>query len=198
MESNLENSELIFTKVSYKRKRKFKKNGKNTQDLTKNLFENYGFFDADKIMKKILEAKADLLESEFFNSIAIPLNEALTHIDNHKFSKIICLGLGRVSESKVSCHQMALLLCLKEIFDIEVYVSDPMFTDNDLFLLKYLKVQVDRSNVEENLQLYEVFNDTAIHVFHPERLESLYVNFWEDNDEPKYLDCDLEFISNKV
>lgn len=49
--------------------------------------------------------------------------------------------------------------------------------------------------VINTFKYFDIFNDTAIHVFPPDKLKLLSEDFWSYNFEPKYLKNDMEFIS---
>lgn len=50
--------------------------------------------------------------------------------------------------------------------------------------------------VINSFKFYEVFNDTAIHIFPPKDIVFVSEEFWEGNKEPQYSDDDVEFITN--
>ncbi|XP_063912625.1 SRR1-like protein [Zophobas morio] len=49
-----------------------------------------------------------------------------------------------------------------------------------------------------SFRLYEIFNDTAIHVFPWTKLKLLSDDFWSLHPEPKYSKDDVELITNEV
>lgn len=49
--------------------------------------------------------------------------------------------------------------------------------------------------VINSFKYYDVFNDTAIHMFPVNRLSLISEDFWRNRDEPNYLD-DSEFVTN--
>ncbi|ENN82042.1 SRR1-like protein isoform X2 [Dendroctonus ponderosae] len=116
-------SQNDFTKVSYKRRGKAKK-----QPLA--IVKDCSVFNVDSNIRRINEAKTELQSTDFFQSVSALLKE------------------GRISELMVPRYQLALLLCLKALFNVEVLVTDPMFNNNDLSLLKHFEIGWLERNIE--------------------------------------------------
>ncbi|XP_030763960.1 SRR1-like protein [Sitophilus oryzae] len=279
--SNLDsNPENLFTKVSYKRKGKSThiSNGlvslNNTSHLEGHPTEQkwnirmgfYGYHQT--IISKSREWKS--LEHILRHRLDMEGEERLMYPEMGRYpypqvSKIICLGLGRISELTVPKYQLALLLCLKEFYyDLkEVYAYDPTFNDNDRFVLNHFGIKTETTNlegkyivpdntptlfylphcpkellnnllwsnwglnlhscivlsnsickviednrhrdlqifaeyilridpyvtefgIENSSELYEAFNDTALHCFYYNILEKLPLDFWAKRNEPQY------------
>lgn len=185
--------------------------------------------------------------------------------------RIVCLGLGNVSECTTSRFQLAFLLCLQSFCNnVHIEVCDPAFNKEDKLVLESFGFQVienleGKFTVNHNetvvfymphcpkqlsnnllwanwgLQLncciiiansfaklletnpkhvildnaqyilsispyvvelavinsfkfYEIFNDTAIHVFPLDKLSLISKDFWKLTPEPKYTEDDIEFI----
>ncbi|CAG9762395.1 unnamed protein product [Ceutorhynchus assimilis] len=54
-------------------------------------------------------------------------------------------------------------------------------------------------NIVNNFKIFEVFNDTSIHIFPMDKLKFLSQDFWEEHQEPQYSDSDIEFVrQNKL
>lgn len=51
--------------------------------------------------------------------------------------------------------------------------------------------------VINTFKFYEVFNDTAIHIFPHKDIILIPEDFWESREEPQYSDDDIEFITTK-
>lgn len=51
--------------------------------------------------------------------------------------------------------------------------------------------------VVNSFKFYEVFNDTAIHIFPPKVINLISKEFWGNVEEPQYSDGDVEFITNR-
>ncbi|KAF7268753.1 SRR1-like protein [Rhynchophorus ferrugineus] len=146
--STATNLDDVFTKVSYKRKGKIKnKINKNSNIYT---FDNCDttFIDKDKIIRRIVVAKEEFLATGVYESFTALLTEGLTILKKPKISKIVCFGLGHVSELTISRYQFVLLLCLKELYKLEVLLYDPVFNENDIFVLKYFGMIVESKNIE--------------------------------------------------
>lgn len=62
---------------------------------------------------------------------------------------------------------------------------------NGYYITKILPYCIEIA-VVNNFKFYEVFNDTALHIF--PNLHVISNDFWSDNAEPEYLDEDVEFI----
>ncbi|KAH1012877.1 hypothetical protein HUJ05_011956 [Dendroctonus ponderosae] len=211
-------SQNDFTKVSYKRRGKAKK-----QPLA--IVKDCSVFNVDSNIRRINEAKTELQSTDFFQSVSALLKEGLQQLNDPEIRKIICFGLGRISELMVPRYQLALLLCLKALFNVEVLVTDPMFNNNDLSLLKHFEIGWLERNIEDNskrvlkksakyinnispnvLELgivnsftyFDVFNDTSIHCFPIDKLNLLTNEFWDDCEEPEYSDSDMEIIRNSL
>lgn len=86
--------------------------------------------------------------TDLYQSVSALLKEGFSHTNNPKVTKIICYGLGRISESTISRYQLALLLCLKDLLQAEVEASDPVFNKNDLVLLEHFQINTERNNTE--------------------------------------------------
>ncbi|XP_060525836.1 SRR1-like protein [Cylas formicarius] len=132
-----------FQKVSYKRKSRLKP---KTEIAAQNELDP--FFDKLANVRRVIQAKEELVTTDFFESVTASLREGLQTLDGKKFDEIICLGLGRVSQLLVSRYQLALLLCLRELYGVQVRASDPIFNEHDKILLDYFDVSV----VDENLE----------------------------------------------
>ncbi|XP_066141675.1 SRR1-like protein [Euwallacea fornicatus] len=145
MSSNLEND---FKKVSYKRKRKIKHKFKNTIHEIHEIHSGSSTVDPSRSIKKISELKAELLTTDLFQSVSALLNEALRDLGEPKIIQIICVGLGHISELIVARYQLALLLCLKDMLEVELLVADPAFNSSDLDILKHFSINVQDNNVE--------------------------------------------------
>lgn len=193
---------------------------------------------------------------------------------NPKIKEIVCFGLGRIGECLISKYQFALLLCLQDLWGVQVKVFDPIFTDFDTWLLEAFKCERLTHNCEgkwrvtdkettlfylphcskqltnnllwanwglnlnyciiiansftaiventpkkllnhqgefitnisphvvelaiiNSFKFFEIFNDTAIHIFPWLNLGILSNDFWHFSQEPHYSDDDVEFIKEQ-
>ena len=95
--------------------------------------------------KAITDTAERLKHSDFFAKFATQVEKGIKvatgHVtdsgDGHEFG-LVCLGLGSISNSRSSRHQLALLDCLIEHFaNVElVTIYDPAFTEEDLAILR--------------------------------------------------------------
>lgn len=203
------------------------------------------------------------------------LREGLDLLKQSNISEIVCFGLGKIGESTVSRYQLALLLFLKELYQVKVYVYDPVFSQKENLILKKYGCEILDENIEgkypiksygitlfylphcpkqlcnnllwsnwgiqlsscmficnsfskilehtpkrllnksaeyilkispyvvefaviNNFKLYDIFNDTAIHIFPSHNINIISEDFWKHKYEPCYSDDDIEFITAKT
>lgn len=65
---------------------------------------------------------------------------------------------------------------------------------NAEFILK-INPFVKELHLENNFKYSDIFNDTSIHLFEKDKIESLEIEFWENISEPTYNKEDTEFIT---
>lgn len=65
---------------------------------------------------------------------------------------------------------------------------------NAEFILK-INPFVRELHLENNFKYSDIFNDTSIHLFEKDKIESLEIDFWENISEPTYNKEDTEFIT---
>lgn len=88
------------------------------------------------------------MTTDLFDSVSALLKEGLSALKNPVISEIICFGLGKIGECTIARYQFALLLCLKELYNVEVYVYDPVFNENDISLLNHFNINILTENLE--------------------------------------------------
>ncbi|KAJ8985706.1 hypothetical protein NQ317_014355 [Molorchus minor] len=92
-DSNPNLCENDFKRVSYKNKLR--------KSIPKSISNNPNFTYCDTFsnkeacIKRISEAKRELLSSDLFDSVKASLNEGLSALNNPEIFEIICLGLGK-------------------------------------------------------------------------------------------------------
>lgn len=264
-----------FKTVHYKRKGRQKSSAGQSTGHPDCSVTDWCDGDFERAIRRVNEAKEELSSSDFFQSVSALLKESLATLDNPKIVKIVCFGLGRVSELSAPRYQLALLLLIKSVFKVETIACDPSFNSNDLQVLSQLEINILATNVEgkynllncqgsvifylphcpkqlmnnllwsnwgvsllskciiignsinaviENnsrhsittsacylncilpyalefaivngFRLFDVFNDTSIHVFPKSKLQLLPIDFWNHCSEPEYFNSDVEFIKN--
>lgn len=263
-----------FKTVHYKRKGRQKSRAGRLMEHSDSSVSDWCVSEYKRAIRRVNEAKEELSSSDFFQSTTALLNESLASLDNPKIVKIVCFGLGSISELSAPRYQLALLLLINSVFPVETIACDPSFNNNDLQVLGELGINVLATNVEgkynvlncqgsvifylphcpkqlmnnllwsnwgfnlsnciiignsinsviENnsghsiaksahylncilpyvlefaivngFRLFDVFNDTSIHVFPKSKLQLLPKDFWNHCSEPEYSDSDVEFIKN--
>ncbi|XP_071539369.1 SRR1-like protein [Panulirus ornatus] len=138
-----------------KKKAARRKHHKKTEDTYTLTQEN-----ADECIRKILEAKDVLQSSEGFHTFETNLKNIARslHVCNeeYKISKIVCFGLGQPSTSRIVKYQTALLLILKDHFNVEVETYDPVYSNVDIRVLEKLSLKVSVVNEEGKRSVKEV------------------------------------------
>lgn len=192
---------------------------------------------------------------------------------NPEIKELYCLGLGHIGERIIPRYQLGLLLCLKDKYNVTIFVHDPIFYEQEKEILKSFGLIILDENKEGkytskidtttvfflphcpkqltnnllwsnwNLNLknciiiansfnnivddipkhsliencgyllkilpytvelpiintfkyFDVFNDTAIHVFPVQKLNLIPEDFWNNCVEPQYTPESVEFITN--
>ncbi|KAG5880583.1 hypothetical protein JTB14_002392 [Gonioctena quinquepunctata] len=54
-------------------------------------------FDEESSVRRICEAKLELSSTDLYSSLVSSLKEGLLAVNKSEFSKIICLGLGKIA-----------------------------------------------------------------------------------------------------
>lgn len=237
--------------------------------------EKLDFIFITLLFRRIVAAKYDLHISDIYASVKASLQEGLAILHETNITEIVCFGLGKIGESVVSRYQLALLLCLKDLYGVKVCAYDPVFDKSEKLLLKKLDCEILDYNLEgkysitncrttlfylphcpkqlcnnllwsnwglqlshciiisnsfskiieltpkrlllksaqyilnisphvvelaviNNFKYYDIFNDTAIHIFPIQDISLISDDFWKLNKEPHYSDDDIEFITKKT
>lgn len=95
-----------------------------------------------------MDAKLEISTTDIFESLIASVKEGLNNLESQIITQIICFGLGKIGECTISRYQFALLLCLKDLYNVDVWVYDPLFSDVDISLLNHFQVLL----LEENLE----------------------------------------------
>lgn len=106
-----------------------------------------------------MAAKLEISRTDLFDSVKASLTESLSALKNPKILEIVSLGLGKLGESTTSRYQFALLLCLKDLYNLKVFVYDPIFKEDDISLLNHFEINVLKDNTEGK---YKVQNNTVL------------------------------------
>lgn len=80
------------------------------------------------------------------------MREGLDILHNPEIKEIVCFGLGRIGECMIARYQLALLICLRDLYTTKCYVYDPIFNENDLKLLRHYNIEILLVNQEGKYQ----------------------------------------------
>lgn len=97
---------------------------------------------------KTESAKTDLLSSDLYSSITASLREGFSILNKFTVKEIVCFGLGQIGECMISRYQLALLYALKELYNVNVKIYDPIFKQNELDALNELDFEILSENHE--------------------------------------------------
>ncbi|XP_058454854.1 SRR1-like protein [Malaya genurostris] len=150
-QSHVRNSDG-FILVSFK-KRKHKGKKIDVQSVhfgstfTKRLSPDSSSASIESFFRKYTDTKSDLTSSPFFNEIT---EKVFPILKQAEISRIICLGLGRLSECPISRHQLAFIFCLKEYINLQDRIKffDPIFSQLEIKILQHLDGVVLKENLE--------------------------------------------------
>lgn len=136
------------------------------------------------VSRRILTAKNDILESDFYCSLKATIREGLDILGNPELKEIISYGLGHFSNCMISRYQFALLLCLKDQFNIVTYLYDPLFYSIEKQILEEFDCTLIKQNEEGKRK---VLSDVPTLLFFPHCPKQLTNNFLYTNWSPKNL-----------
>jgi hypothetical protein len=95
--------------------------------------------DVKELISRILEKKTNIESDLYVESI----KEVLKICKHLKFKKIVCYGIGKISDNISSQYQLAVLLILRDmLIDTveEVLVYDPLLCEDELSVIEELKL----------------------------------------------------------
>lgn len=95
-----------------------------------------------------MDTKLEIVGTDIFESLISSLKEGLIKLESKNISEIVCFGLGRIGECFISRYQFALLLCLRDFYQVKVWVYDPIFSSLDKNILNDLKFFLLQENLE--------------------------------------------------
>lgn len=124
--------------------------------------------------------------SEYLEGISKTVS---TILHSRKVVEIVCFGLGHIGECQVSRHQLAFLLCLKDICVPEkVLVHDPIFYKSECEVLRQLGLLI----IEENKEGSYVISEQGITIVYlPHCPKQLTNNFLWSNWSKNLQNCIL-------
>lgn len=94
--------------------------------------------DRRMLLGKLREAEVRLRDSSFADNFFHCLEDSLTALNANGIANLLCYGLGHFSNRRSSKYQLALLLCLKRRYSSRVYAYDPIFSPQEIELLREL------------------------------------------------------------
>lgn len=98
--------------------------------------------------------------------------------------ELICYGLGRFSSCLIARFQLAFLLLLRDMLQVQCYVYDPLFSDTEKLLLDKMKLLVLHENEEGKRKI----SGKPTLFYMPHCGKPLYNNVLWANWEPGELD----------
>lgn len=113
------------------------------------------------------------MATDLFDSVTALLKEGLLTLKNPLISEIICFGLGKFGECTIARFQFALLLCLKELYNVDIYVYDPIFSEHDIGLLNHFNINILEENSEGK---YKIKNEKTTLFYLPHCAKQLTNN----------------------
>ncbi|CAI2173865.1 20357_t:CDS:2 [Funneliformis geosporum] len=131
------------------------------------------------------EKRQSLLQSVFFQELQEKISNRLFPPHRPKLVDIVCYGIGSIERSKSSQFQFALMLILKDLFQItgKAYVYDPVLTSIDLDILSHYEISIIDINEKAKR---EITNQTLFYM--PHCPIGLYNNVIASNWEKKKLE----------
>ncbi|CAB4431564.1 unnamed protein product [Rhizophagus irregularis] len=96
----------------------------------------------------IEEKRQTLLQSDFFQEVQETINNKLFSPHRPKIVDIVCYGIGSIEKSIISQYQFALVLILRDLFEItgKAYAYDPVSTPIDLEILLHYEINTINAN----------------------------------------------------
>lgn len=127
-------------------------------------------------IRRITSAKQDIITSDFYSSILVGFKQGLDLLGNPTVKEIVCYGLGHFAECMLSRFQFGLLIALKEHFNLEAFVYDPIFYQLERELLTTFGFKL----IEDNEEGKRLISATTL-AFFPHCPKQLTNNFLWSN-----------------
>lgn len=106
--------------------------------------------DGDVCFRKIIAAKEDIRVSGFYDKLVPNLK---TRFKRQRVIDIVSYGLGQYSKCVSARYQFAFLLLLKDYYEAQVFVYDPIFSHVDIEIAKHFDCIVLDFNEEGKRQV---------------------------------------------
>ncbi|XP_045532289.1 SRR1-like protein isoform X1 [Pieris brassicae] len=173
--------QIVASKKSFKNKST--KVPRQPSDFLKSKSFN---IDIEKSYKKIISAVDVLKDCQFSKDLIKSVSNIVL---DRQIVELVCFGLGSIGECNISRYQLALLLCLKDAFEIDnILVHDPIFSSQECDLLKRLKLTIIEKNSEGD---YVISNQGVTIVYLPHCPKQLTNNFLWSNWNTHLENCIL-------
>ncbi|XP_049805227.1 SRR1-like protein isoform X1 [Schistocerca nitens] len=174
-----------FKLVSAK-KRSNKSAQRKESTITRSQLTGIPDINKESAIRRIELAKEEIQESDFYTAVRVVLLQGLKLLNSSEIKEIICYGLGHVAECMTSRYQLGLLLLLKDNFNSEVYIHDPVFYSAECELLRDLNFQLITEN-EEGKRKLKPSVTTLVYLPHcPKQITN---NFLWANWGPQLTNC---------
>lgn len=95
-----------------------------------------------------MEAKLEIAGTDIFDSILASLKEGINNLESQEIAHIVCFGIGKIGECSISRYQFAVILCLKELYKVNVWMYDPVFDSNEVKILDHFGIFTLCENLE--------------------------------------------------
>lgn len=145
---------------------------------------NYPQENVNECVESIFRAKNVLQSSDGFIALKNNLHNVSTLLrtidgEECEITSLVCYGLGSPSTNRSARYQTALLLTLRDHYNVDTDIYDPLFTSVDIAALEELKFHILENNEEgkRNVQRGTVF-------FMPHCGKELYNNLLWANWSP--------------
>lgn len=116
--------------------------------------------------RRIQEAKQDLRLSTYYENTLTKLKSILNHHQSNE-KRLICIGIGHFSDCLISRHQLALILCIKDQFNISsIEFHEPILTRAEINILAKLNCTVAAENLEGKIAIDQDIDSTIVYAPH--------------------------------
>ncbi|GBB98333.1 hypothetical protein RclHR1_00320028 [Rhizophagus clarus] len=114
---------------------------------------------AEDFISYIEEKRQTLLQSGFFQEVQETINSKLFPPHLPKIEDIVCYGIGSIEKSIISQYQLALVLILRDLFEItgKAYAYDPVSTPIDLEIFLHYEINTINANEQRDQSRTKLF-----------------------------------------
>ncbi|XP_039970337.1 SRR1-like protein [Bactrocera neohumeralis] len=113
--------------------------------------------DVEAFLKRLEQLCTQMLGSDYFIQAMETVDESLKAlIDNEKFSRLVCFGIGPFSRNFQALHQLAFIICTQRHYSIdEAIYFDPVFRESEKQILQRLNCALMSENCEAKYSVDE-------------------------------------------